>query len=103
MAKSRYENITILKSSETRKQNFSTMIYPVVEQLLNDIYIITDQSDRLDLLANKYYNDSTLYWIISLANNILDGNLFIQPGTQLCIPNRNRISDIFTELKKINE
>ena len=103
MAKSRYSNIEIQKTEDTKKQHFNTMLYPTIEQLSTDTYITTSQSDRLDLLAHKYYGDSGLYWIISIANNLLTDSFFIQPGTQLCIPSRDRISNIFAELKNMNE
>jgi len=50
-----------------------------------DIYIISKESDRLDLLAHKYYNDVTKWIYIAEANNIF-GTLYIEPGTQIRIP-----------------
>ena len=78
------------------------MQYPIIDQLANDNYIITNVSTRLDLLAHEYYGDSELYWIIAVCNNIY-GTLFTEPGLQLCVPNRNRISDIFAKLESLNK
>jgi hypothetical protein len=41
-----------------------------------------------ELLANQFYQDVTLYWIISIANpnKINMGSLFLPPGTQIRIP-----------------
>jgi hypothetical protein len=51
------------------------------------VYVVTTVGDRLDSLAYSYYNDSTLWWIISAANdNITKGALYPEPGTQLRIP-----------------
>jgi nucleoid-associated protein YgaU len=53
----------------------------------NDIYVITTVGDRLDLLAQQYYGDSSLWWVISIANEDLpQDSLFISVGTQLRIP-----------------
>ena len=44
--------------------------------------LLLDFGDRLDLLANQFYGDVTLYWIISTANpNYINfGSLFIDEG-----------------------
>ena len=53
----------------------------------NDIYVITNSGDRLDILAQQFYGDSSLWWIISIANsNLSQNSLFIPEGTQLRIP-----------------
>lgn len=41
--------------------------------------------DRLDKLANKYYSDDELWWVIALVNNI-DFPMGIPIGTVLKIP-----------------
>jgi hypothetical protein len=51
-----------------------------------DIYIISNSTDRLDLLANTYYQDPTMWWIIAKVNNIGKGTLNVAPGIQLRIP-----------------
>ena len=50
----------------------------------DDIYIITQYGDRLDLLANTYYNDPTLWWYIAKANGLKVMN--VPEGTSLRIP-----------------
>ena len=63
----------------------------------------TDPENRLDLLANQFYNDVTLYWIISIANpNKLNlGSLYPSPGSQLRIP--INISGIVASYNELNE
>jgi len=52
-----------------------------------DVYVITTVGDRLDLLAYQFYRDSTLWWVISMANNnVTKGLIHPEPGTQLRIP-----------------
>jgi|TARA_R110000824_G_scaffold302875_1_gene490650 hypothetical protein len=69
-------------------QYYNITQYPEVPTNENDIWVETDFGDRLDLLANQFYNDVTLYWIITIANpnKINAGSLFLTPGTQIRIP-----------------
>lgn len=85
----RYQNTPIRKDSDIKKgiRYYTNVFYPEIPLTSDDIYVITVQGDRLDLLAQQYYGDSTLYWVISTANNHLNHNsLFIPEGTQLRIP-----------------
>lgn len=98
---SRYTYSQRLVTNETKKKYLGSIIYPKIKPTDNDIYIITTQSDRLDLLANKYYGDKNLWWIISTANNLNDASLHIKSGTQLRIP--GDVTKIISDLEKINK
>lgn len=96
---SRYDGLTILSSS-CGKQYYQNVMYPDIPVSSNDIYVITDFLDRLDLIANDYYNDPTLYWILLVANAdfMPSDSLFIPEGTQLRIP-----SDVQSVIQAYNE
>ena len=98
---SRYEN-PIIKTTNSGKQYFKSKFYPNIPLSETDDYVITTIGDRLDSLAYSYYNDSQLWWIISMANNnATHGSLFPQPGTQLRIPtDLNYILNLFEEFNK---
>jgi len=82
----RYLNIPIIKSS-SGKQVYATSRYPEIPLSTNDIYVYTSQGDRYDLLALNYYRDSSLWWVIAIANpNISLGTLVIPEGVQIRIP-----------------
>jgi len=98
---SRYIYSEILKTKETKKQYLESTIYPTIKATDSDFYIISEQGDRLDILSKKYYNDSTLWWIIATANNLNDATLSIEPGIQLRIP--SDVSTILNDLQKINK
>lgn len=66
----RYENVGTKKLANGKKV-LKTNIPQTIEKRDDDIYIITQESDRLDLLANEFYNDSRLWWIIAQANNLI--------------------------------
>jgi hypothetical protein len=88
-------------TKNTKKKYLSSIIYPKIKPSNDDLYIISEASDRLDILASKYYNDKTLWWIIATANNLNDASLSITPGTQMRIP--SNISKILNDLEKINK
>jgi hypothetical protein len=67
------------------KRFFLTTTYPAIAIDPSDIYIIASTADYLDKLANQYYKDATLWWVIAQANGI-KGTLSPTPGHQLRIP-----------------
>ena len=52
----------------------------------SDIFIFPHDGDRLDMLAQRYYNDSNLWWIIAKANNISNGTFGLDPEVKIRIP-----------------
>lgn len=61
--------------------------FPEIPLSVNDTYVITQEGDRLDILAKQFYNDSTLWFFIALANSNLSKNsITLFPGTQIRIP-----------------
>jgi len=96
----RYTDIEILKDKNGKRFR-KTVLYPEIEPTENDIYITGQVGDRLDLLANKYYNNPTMWWVIATANNLNDANFFVQEGIQLRIP--SNINEILSDLQKINK
>ena len=82
---------------------YRTTYYPEIEPRESDIYVETEFGDRLDSLANQFYGDVTLYWIIAIANpDIMGfGALFPPVGAQLRIP--VDISGIIDSYKDLNE
>ena len=69
----RYTNIPIKKSPDG-KQMYKTVRYPEVPRSVEDTYIYTTIGDRFDTLAQEYYEGSSLWWIISIANSTLTQN-----------------------------
>ena len=88
----RYSNTKIKISSGTRGSKSipyrfttnSTTIYSSIPKADSDIYVITQDGDRLDLLANQFYGDVNLWWYIAKANGLTFMNIPI--GTSLRIP-----------------
>jgi hypothetical protein len=97
----RYQNIPITKNS-TGTRYYRDNKYPRIPLSVNDIYVITTIGDRFDLLAQQYYGDSSLWWIISIANETLPQNsLYIPVGMQLRIP--TNYSNIISTYNALNQ
>lgn len=96
----RYKDTNLIKKDNNRY--IATTKYPDIPNSFEDIYVYTTQGDRFDILAQQYYNDSTLWWIISNANNNLkQDSYFIPEGTQLRIP--QNISLVLSKFKQLND
>lgn len=81
----RYKNINIQK--KTNGLIYHSNLMPYFEASDSDILIITEEDDRLDILAFQFYKDASLWWVIALYNNLTDVDLKLEPGLQLRIPN----------------
>ena len=82
----RYSN-TPITFDRKGKRFFTNPIYPEIPVNENDIYVITTGTDRYDTLALQFYQDSSLWWVIAIANNSKTDSLAVQQGVQLRIPN----------------
>jgi phage tail protein X len=104
----RYQNIST--TFVDKKQCYQTTKYPEIPLTDNDIYVYTVQGDRFDILANQYYGDQTLWWIISIANTATAGSdlpsdlpqnsLVIPEGIQIRIP--ANYANVLNSYKQLN-
>ena len=99
----RLKRIGIRSDSVKKHQRYYKNIeYPKISIDPNDIYILSRVGDRLDSMANDFYKDTSLWWIISKANidKISRDSFFIKPGLQLRIPQDTE--KIIQDFEKIN-
>jgi hypothetical protein len=97
----RYQDLLIIKDQNGRRK-FKTTFIPYIDKSDNDIYVITDPSDRLDLLANQFYSDSTGWPIIATANNLGQGTLNVEAGIQIRIPDPTKFRDYIIQISNFN-
>ena len=91
MAK-RYENVTVKRKIIKRGSKSipyditsnSTTIYSAIPKSDNDIYVLTQDGDRLDNLAFQFYGDQGLWWYIAKANHLTF--MTVEAGISLRIP-----------------
>lgn len=96
----RYSNIEVT-TTPTGKKAYTTVRYPEVPLHELDTYVITGVGDRFDTLAQEYYQDSSLWWIISIANEkLIQNSLSIPEGIQIRIPHNPY--DVVNQFNLIN-
>ena len=90
---------------ENNKRYFKYIKYPNIPLSVNDIYAVTVEGDRLDLIANQFYNDVDLWWIITTANpDIIRRDSFnLKPGLEIRIPDPNRVNNILRSFEQLNK
>lgn len=92
----RYSNTAILKNPKGIRY-YLRNTYVEIPRSNDDVYVITTEEDRYDLLALQYYNDPSYWWIISSANPEYIGSMYPPSGTQIRIP-----SNVAFVLKSLN-
>tara|TARA_S200002703_G_scaffold159599_3_gene173675 strand:+ start:2001 stop:2309 length:309 start_codon:yes stop_codon:yes gene_type:complete len=97
----RLKYISQIRKKKTRA--YRIIKYPNIPLSINDIYVITTAGDRLDLLANQFYSDVRLWWIIATANRdiVRKDSLGLKPGLEIRIP--SNINQILANFEDINK
>lgn len=92
-----------LQKTKEGVRHYPKLKYPEIPLSIGDIYVITTVGDRLDLLANQFYGDVGLWWIISLANieKIKRDSFSLKPGIEIRIP--VGIKRILKDFEKLND
>ena len=85
------------------KQYYKALKYPDISLSSSDLYIKTTIGDRLDSLANQFYNDIRLWWVISSANPhiVRRDSYALKPNLELRIP--ANISQILKDFENLNK
>ena len=85
---SRYSKVEIKKVDDGKNKGIvkrNTKYYDKVPERDNDIWVMTQDGDRLDLLANQYYGDPKLWWTIGWFNG-KPTEATLKPGDVIYIP-----------------
>ena len=85
---SRYKDLRTIKNKADNRLRHETMFkYKIVESDGDIIYTITDKTkNRLDVIASMYYRNPQYWWIIAIANDIIDPLTELKIGTTIRIP-----------------
>ena len=93
----RYDNSKLLRD-ENGTRYLNRIEYPVIPIQDSDITIVGVRGQRFDNLANQYYGNPKLWWIIARANNENKGSMYTKPGKEYTIP-----QEITLIIQKFNE
>lgn len=90
----RYNSTKITRSQEgssyqqngrkSKSLTYRTTIYNDVPERDDDIYVTTQEGDRLDNLAFTFYGSPAHWWFIAHVNNL--NTINVEAGTTLRIP-----------------
>ena len=94
---SRYNLTSQIKDANGVRKSAS-WIFPVPPISANDTYITTTTPDRLDKLANDFYGDSQLWWIIAAANGLGKGTLIVPENVTIRIPVQLGIDEFIQQI-----
>jgi hypothetical protein len=99
----RYSRIPIRQTPESQIKRYSTVKYPEIPLGNSDLYVYITQGNRYDIMAQNYYGDSSLWWVIARSNTFqsLD-SIYPSVGAQLRIPSPNRIPSIISSYERLN-
>ena len=87
--------------TKTQQDRYRITRYPKFPKQESDLYIISREGDRLDLLANEFYEDPRYWWVLAEANNVGKGTMIIPSGLQIRIP--FPITDLLDRLREVEE
>jgi|TARA_Y100000310_G_scaffold286480_1_gene310653 hypothetical protein len=97
---SRYE---FTKTKQDKKLFFrvlSPTLYPSIPTMDTDVYVYPKEGERLETIAHKYYQDTSLWWIIARANDMGDGKMTLDPLKQIRVPTDTE--PILQQLERLN-
>lgn len=64
----------------------------------DELYVVEAKyNHRIDLIANAFYNDWSLWWLLASFNNILDAYTEVVTGAILYIPTLSRAQSFMTQ------
>ena len=91
---------TEIKLDKDGKRVYGTTYYPTIPIENTDKFVVTTLDNRLDSLANQYYGDVSLWWVIAKANGI-KGKTVLKAGELLRIP--GEIPKILEQFDDLND
>jgi len=89
------------RENKITNKRFDTSVLPLFPEQPTDYYIFSRDGDRLDSLAQSFYQDTSLWWVLAQANNLGKGSLAVPPGIQLRIP--YPVTDINLKLEQVTQ
>ena len=85
---SRYERLARSAFTVTGSDGQQHRVLPIrfIPQTPATVSHVMTASDRLDLLAYRYYRNAEKFWLIADANPVMDPELLLHEGLPVLIP-----------------
>lgn len=81
----RYRSATFRRDGNGKRYYVPTIV-PNIPISDGDVFLRPQVGERFDSLAQKFYGDSNLWWIIAKANNLSSGQIVLDPEKKIRIP-----------------
>lgn len=82
---------------------YAPMLIPSISKSADDIYIKVTHGTRLDVIAEKIYNDSSLWWLIAHMNNLDLHNYSVSDELVLRLVNPIKISQVLSKIQNAQQ
>lgn len=94
---SRYQILRVIEEGkDTYLETYNQVKVPVSDE--DSYHVVTHaEVNRLDLIANDYYGVPEFWWMIALANNLIDP-FIINEGVMLRIPSLITMNDFKNQI-----
>lgn len=99
---SRYQNQSIT-TDNTGSRIYTSTLLQKPSDVINTIPYQTTYGERLDQLAERFYGDTELWWVIAVENGYDNGRFYVETGTNLHIPDPSTVSDYLREVDNLNQ
>ena len=76
-----------------------TIVLPELTSNMYDDYVIK-QGDSWPYISFKTLNNTNLWWIILLSNNIINPTVMPSPGTSIKIPIMDVVKEVLLQMRK---
>jgi len=96
----RYDYNKFKRDRVTGKRYYLPTIVSSIPISDTDKFVNVVVGERFDTLAQKFYGDSSLWWIIAKANDMADGKIMIDAEKKIRVP--MNIQPILIQLEKSN-
>lgn len=100
MPEDRYSRASV-RTDEDDNRFFETTMLPEIERSPEDLIITTGTGERLDRLADRFYDDPSLWWVIAAANGLGRGDFTVPANIQLRVP--QNLNQIERDLETLNQ
>jgi hypothetical protein len=82
----KYISEPVVDTTKTIPYYKTTILSKIPTETL-PFYYVSQDGDRLDIIANTFYGIPEYWWVIAKANKIANGSMAVVGGTRLLIPN----------------
>lgn len=73
---------------------FDTLVLPTLQPQSDDTTYEWKSNDQIDLVANRFYGDPVLWWVLALANDIEIVPIQLDEGKLLKVPSPRYVTQI---------